>query len=84
MYTHTILVKLLLGAMLILFVAVIISSFWKISLHMLGIGGVFGAFLALQYLFSGKLFLIILLLFCSGLVAYARINETHILSNRYI
>ena len=84
MYTHTILVKLLLGAMLILFVAVIISSFWKISLHMLGIGGVFGAFLALQYLFSGKLFLIILLLFCSGLVAYARINEkAHTLKQVY-
>ena len=51
---------------------------------MLGIGGVFGAFLALQYLFSGKLFLIILLLFCSGLVAYARINENaHTLTQVY-
>ena len=75
LHIHFVVVNLLIGAILILFLAVIISNFWKISLHMLGIGGVFGAFLALQYLFSGKLFLIILLLFCSGLVAYARINE---------
>ena len=59
LYIHPIIIKLVLGAILILFLAVIISNFWKISLHMLGIGGVFGAFLAFQYLFGGKLFLII-------------------------
>ena len=85
LYIHPIIIKLVLGAMLILFLAVIISNFWKISLHMLGIGGVFGAFLAFQYLFGGKLFLIILLLLCSGLVAYARINEnTHTLKQVYL
>ncbi len=85
LYIHPIIIKLVLGAMLILFFAVIISNFWKISLHMLGIGGVFGAFLAFQYLFGGKLFLIILLLLCSGLVAYARINENaHTLKQVYL
>ena len=85
LYIHPIIIKLVLGAMLILFLAVIISNFWKISLHMLGIGGVFGAFLALQYLFSGTLFFIILLLLCSGLVAYARINENaHTLKQVYL
>ena len=85
LYIHPIIIKLVLGAMLILFLAVIISNFWKISLHMLGIGGVFGAFLAFQYLFGGKLFLIILLLLCSGLVAYARINENaHTLKQVYL
>ena len=85
LYIHPIIIKLVLGAMLILFLAVIISNFWKISLHMLGIGGVFGAFLAFQYLFDGKLFLIILLLLCSGLVAYARINENaHTLKQVYL
>ena len=85
LYIHPIIIKLVLGAMLILFLAVIISNFWKISLHMLGIGGVFGAFLAFQFLFGGKLFLIILLLLCSGLVAYARINENaHTLKQVYL
>ena len=85
LYIHPIIIKLVLGAMLILFLAVIISNFWKISLHMLGIGGVFGAFLAFQYLFGGKVFLIILLLLCSGLVAYARINENaHTLKQVYL
>ena len=85
LYIHPIIIKLVLGAMLILFLAVIISNFWKISLHMLGIGGVFGAFLAFQYLFGGKLFLIILLLLCSGLLAYARINENaHTLKQVYL
>ena len=85
LYIHPIIIKLVLGAMLILFLAVIISNFWKISLHMLGIGGVFGAFLAFQYLFGGKLFLIILLLLCSGLVAYARLNENaHTLKQVYL
>ena len=85
LYIHPIIINLVLGAILILFLAVIISNFWKISLHMLGIGGVFGAFLAFQYLFGGKLFLIILLLLCSGLVAYARINENaHTLKQVYL
>ena len=85
LYIHPIIIKLVLGAILILFLSVIISNFWKISLHMLGIGGVFGAFLAFQYLFGGKLFLIILLLLCSGLVAYARINENaHTLKQVYL
>ena len=85
LHTHYIIVTLMLGAMLILLISAIISNFWKISLHMLGIGGVFGAFLAFQYLFGEKLFLIILLLLCSGLVAYARINENaHTLKQVYL
>jgi len=77
--------KLLIGALIILIIALFISKFWKISLHMLGIGGFVGAFLALHYLFGGNLFLILLLLFCSGLVAYARINENaHTLKQVYI
>ena len=85
LYIHPIIIKLVLGAMLILFLAVIISNFWKISLHMLGIGGVFGAFLAFQYLFGGKLFLIITLLFCAGLVGFARVNENaHNLKQVYL
>ena len=44
---HYLIIRLILGAMLILFIAIIISNFWKISLHMLGIGGLVGVFCAL-------------------------------------
>ena len=84
-YPDIILVKLLLGATLILFLAAIISRFWKISLHMLGIGGVLGAFFAIQTLFGGNIFLIITLLFCAGLVGFARVNEdAHTLKQVYL
>lgn len=82
--TYVLFNKLLIGALLILILALFISKFWKISLHMLGIGGVTGAFLALHYLFGGNLYLVLLLLCCSGGVAYARINEkAHTLNQVY-
>ena len=84
MNTYVLFNKLLIGALLILILALFISKFWKISLHMLGIGGVTGAFLALHYLFGGNLYLVLLLLCCSGVVAYARINENaHTLNQVY-
>ena len=84
MYTHTILIKLLLGAMLILFVAAIISRFWKISLHMLGVGGIVGAFFAIQQNFSSNIILFNSLIFCAGLVGFSRINENaHTLKQVY-
>ena len=80
-----IVIQLLFGAMLILLLAIIVSNFWKISLHMLGIGGVLGAFFAIQTLFGGNIFLIITLLFCAGLVGFARVNEgAHTLSQVYL
>jgi len=72
---HYLIIRLILGAMLILFIAIIISNFWKISLHMLGIGGLVGVFCALNFLLGGYISLIVILLFFSGLVGYARINE---------
>ena len=80
-----IVIQLLFGAMLILLLAIIVSNFWKISLHMLGIGGVLGAFFAIQTLFGGNIFLIITLLFCAGLVGFARVNEdAHTLKQVYL
>ena len=80
-----IVIQLLFGAMLILLLAIIVSNFWKISLHMLGVGGVLGAFLAIQTLFGGNIFLIITLLFCAGLVGFARVNEdAHTLKQVYL
>ena len=85
LHIHYIIVTLMLGAMLILLISAIISNFWKISLHMLGIGGVLGAFLAIHTLFGGNIFLIITLLFCAGLVGFARVNEdAHTLKQVYL
>ena len=85
LHAHYIIITLMLGAMLILLISAIISNFWKISLHMLGIGGVLGAFLAIHTLFGGNIFLIITLLFCAGLVGFARVNENaHNLKQVYL
>ena len=75
LHIHYVVIQLLLGAMLILLLSAIVSNFWKISLHMLGIGGVTGAFFAIHYLFGGDIGLIITLLFCAGLVGFARVKE---------
>ena len=74
-HTHHIIIQLLLGAIFILLLATIVSNFWKISLHMLAIGGVTGAFFAIYFLFGGEISLIIILLFFAGLVGFARISE---------
>ena len=85
LHIHYVVIQLLLGAMLILLISAIISNFWKISLHMLGNGGVLGAFLAIHTLFGGPIFLIITLLFCAGLVGFARVNENaHSLKQVYL
>jgi len=85
LHIHFAVVYLLVGAMLILLISAIISNFWKISLHMLGIGGVLGAFLAIHTLFGGNIFLIITLLFCAGFIGFARVNENaHSLKQIYL
>lgn len=64
-----------LGAIIIISIASIISNFWKISLHMLAIGGVLGVFISIQILYKTITPFIIVFLFLSGLLAYARLNE---------
>ena len=65
----------LLGAILIILIAAIISKFWKISLHLLGIGGVVGVFIALQILHGDFLYLLLLFILLSGLLGVARIKQ---------
>jgi len=65
----------LLGAIFIVFIAAIISKFWKISLHLLGIGGVVGVFIALQIIYGDFHYLIILFTLLSGLLAVSRIKQ---------
>ena len=63
------------GAMIIVFISSIVSRFWKISLHMLGVGGVAGVLFSLNFLYGGLLNEFILMVLLSGLLGVARINE---------
>lgn len=67
------------GALATIVLATIINLFWKISIHMIGIGGLTGGFLVLSYrsLINEPL-LIIGLILLSGLVGFARLqSNTH-------
>lgn len=65
----------LICAIIITFFASVISKFWKISLHMLGVGGVVGVILGLNILFGGLLQELMLAVLCAGTLCWARINE---------
>ena len=68
---------LMLGAISAIGLALIITLKWKVSIHMLGIGGVIGAIIGIsqRFQFDHTNLLIILLLF-AGLVGFARL-KTH-------
>jgi hypothetical protein len=66
---------MILGATLSVLLTLIITLAWKISTHMVGIGGLLGAVIGMSMKFSLNLqFLIISLLLLSGLVGYARLK----------
>jgi len=65
----------LLGAIIIILIAATISKFWKISLHLLGIGGVVGVFIALQINHGDFLHIIMFFILLSGLLGVARIKQ---------
>ena len=62
-------------AIIIILIASIISRYWKISLHMLAIGGVTGIICSLNILFGGLIEITIISVIFSGILAVARINE---------
>jgi len=75
----------IIGAILIILFAAIISKFWKISLHLLGIGGLVGVFIALQIMFGGVLYLLLILIIISGVLGVARIDQkAHNLAQIYV
>ena len=65
----------LFGAILIILFAAIISKFWKISLHLLGIGGIVGVFIALQLMEGGVLYVLLIFIFLSGILGVARMAQ---------
>lgn len=75
-----------LGGAALIIVAAIINLFWKISIHALGIGGLTGGFLGLNYqMLIDSTMLILLLIFLSGLVGYARLKlNTHNQTQVYV
>ena len=63
------------SSIMLLFVSYLITIRWKISLHMLGIGGATGSFIALNYIFGGIYYFIFLFFALSGLLAFSRLDQ---------
>jgi hypothetical protein len=69
----------LLGGSILVVVAAIINLFWKISIHMMGIGGLAGGFAGLMFTHHlNAPLLIILLIILGGITGFARLKlNTH-------
>lgn len=66
---------LILGAAISIVMTLVINLKWKISAHMIGIGGIAGAVLGIIYRLHIDLHIILMLvIFVSGWVAYARLK----------
>jgi hypothetical protein len=68
--------KFIAGGLASILIATMINLYWKISIHMIGIGGLTGGFLALSYkgLVNAPA-LIVILLFLSGITGFARLQS---------
>ena len=72
------LMLILVGAQFNIVLTLIISLFWKISIHMIGIGGLVGVCILMMKLNMQWDNILYLSLFFSGLLAYARLKlEAH-------
>ena len=66
---------IMIGAITIVLIAHFITLHWKISVHMLGIGGVIGAMIGLSQRFEfNHFYLILFLFFIAGIIGYARLK----------
>lgn len=75
-----------LGGAILTVVATLVNFFWKISIHMLGMGGITGGFIGLMLMRSiYSPLLLIVLISLSALVAFARLkSNTHNESQVYV
>ncbi len=75
-----------LGGAALIVIAASINLFWKISIHAMGIGGLTGGFIGLNYqLLVDSTLLILVLIFLSGLVGFARLKlNTHNQAQVYV
>ena len=66
---------LMIGALIILFIAHAITLRWKISIHMLGVGGLIGALIGLSQRFQYDHFIMIsIVILIAGIIGYARLK----------
>ena len=73
-----------LGAIYVIIIALLITKKWKISLHMLAIGGATGVFIMLGFLFGQNLMLLLITILISGILGYSRLSlKAHSLNQIY-
>lgn len=73
-----------LGAIYVMLIALLITKKWKISLHMLAIGGATGVFIMLEFLFGQNLMLLLITILISGILGYSRLSlKAHSLNQIY-
>lgn len=64
------------GGLASILAATMINLYWKISIHMIGIGALTGGFIALSYKsLMNEPWLLLLLIFLSGLTGFARLQS---------
>lgn len=78
--------RLFLGSALLICIALVISVFWKISMHMIGVGGLLGALIGIGIAaYIDLTFFVILAVLVSGLTGFARLKlKAHTPSQVYI
>ncbi|MCD4745389.1 MAG: hypothetical protein K8R58_03735 [Bacteroidales bacterium] len=69
----------ILGSTLLIIITLFINFYWKISIHMIAVGGMLGTFLGLSLILNIDItFLISLIILCAGFVGFARLKlNTH-------
>ena len=73
-----------LGAIYVMLISLLITKKWKISLHMLAIGGATGVFIMLEFLFGQNLMLLLITILISGILGFSRLSlKAHSLSQIY-
>lgn len=73
-----------LGAIYVMLIALLITKKWKISLHMLAIGGATGVFIILEFLFGQNLILLLITILISGILGFSRLSlKAHSLNQIY-
>ncbi len=72
---NSIIITIILGYLLITIVSLIISLFWKVSLHMLCVGGALGAIGSNTFSYNNSYLLFYLFLFISFILGYSRLKQ---------
>ena len=73
-----------LGAVYVMLISLLITKKWKISLHMLAIGGATGVFIMLEFLFGQNLMLLLITILISGILGFSRLSlKAHSLNQIY-